>query len=135
MYDKIKEITCDGIEYYYNTGKYLFVFDPPEGGKLWIYRIREDDLEACSNIPFELLEEFVAFANYIKREEKANKTITRDFKETVKDRTLRDPEFRNAILAEIIECILAGDIKTGKALLRNYINTVVENEIKRRRND
>lgn len=51
--------------------------------------------------------------------------ITRDFKETIQARALRDPEFRKAILAESIECMLAGDIKTGKALLRNYINAAV----------
>jgi len=49
-------------------------------------------------------------------------TITRDFKETIQARVLRDPEFRKAILAESIECMLAGDIKTGKALLKDYIN-------------
>ena len=44
--------------------------------------------------------------------------ITRDFKETIQARALRDPEFRRAILTESIECMLAGDTKTGKALLR-----------------
>lgn len=28
MYDKLKEITFDGTEYYYNTGKYILVFNP-----------------------------------------------------------------------------------------------------------
>jgi len=51
--------------------------------------------------------------------------ITRDFKETIQARALRDSEFRKAILAESIECMLDGDVKTGKALLRNYINAAV----------
>jgi len=51
--------------------------------------------------------------------------ITRNFKKTVQARALRDPEFREGILRESIECMLAGDLKTGKALLRDYINAIV----------
>ena len=51
--------------------------------------------------------------------------ITRNFKETVQARALRDPEFREGMLRESIECMLAGDLKTGKALLRDYINAIV----------
>ncbi len=66
------------------------------------------------------------FGKNIKKEKKVNKmAITRDFKETIKNRALKDQEFRKAILTESIECMLAGDTKTGKALLRNYINAVV----------
>lgn len=66
MYDKLKEIVNDGIEYYYNTGEYVFVFDPPEGGKIWIYKNTKNDLETCSQIPYELLDEFIKFATYIR---------------------------------------------------------------------
>ena len=52
-------------------------------------------------------------------------TITRDFKETVQERALRDPEFREGMLRESIECMLEGDLKTGKALLRDYINAII----------
>ena len=52
-------------------------------------------------------------------------TITRDFKETVQERALRDPEFREGMPRESIECMLAGDFKTGKALLRDYINAII----------
>ncbi|HBO97036.1 MAG TPA: transcriptional regulator [Candidatus Omnitrophica bacterium] len=51
--------------------------------------------------------------------------ITRDFKETVQARALQDPEFREGMLRESLECMLAGDLKTGKALLRDYINAIV----------
>jgi len=51
--------------------------------------------------------------------------ITRDFKETIQERALRDPEFREGMLRESIECMLTGDLKTGKALLRDYINAVI----------
>lgn len=52
-------------------------------------------------------------------------TITQNFKETVQARALRDPKFREGILRESIECMLAGDLKTGKALLRDYINAII----------
>lgn len=51
--------------------------------------------------------------------------ITRDFKETVQARALHDPEFREGMLRESIECMLAGDLQTGKALLRDYINAMI----------
>ena len=51
--------------------------------------------------------------------------ITRDFKETVQARALHDPEFREGMLRESIECMLTGDLKTGKALLRDYINAII----------
>jgi hypothetical protein len=53
------------------------------------------------------------------------KANTRDFKETVQARALHDQEFREGILRESIECMLSGDIKTGKALIRDYINATV----------
>jgi DNA-binding phage protein len=48
--------------------------------------------------------------------------LTRDFKDTIKARARRDPAFRRALLREAIETMLAGDLRTGKAVLRNYIN-------------
>ena len=53
------------------------------------------------------------------------KANTRDFKEIVQERALRDKEFREGILRESIACMLSGDIKTGKALIRDYINATV----------
>ena len=51
--------------------------------------------------------------------------LTRDFKETVKARVVRDPKFRAALLQEAIEQMLAGDMDTGKAVMRDYINATV----------
>ena len=48
--------------------------------------------------------------------------LTREFKETIQIRAQRDPEFRKALLQEGTECLLAGDLDTGKAVLRDYIN-------------
>ena len=51
--------------------------------------------------------------------------LTRDFKELVKARLERDPAARQALLEEAINTMLAGDIDTAKAVLRDYINATV----------
>ena len=51
--------------------------------------------------------------------------LTREFKETVQIRAERDPEFREELLKEGVECLLAGDLDAGKIILRDYINATV----------
>jgi len=51
--------------------------------------------------------------------------LTRTFKATVKARAERDPAFREALLSESVDALLAGDIDTGKAILRDYINATI----------
>lgn len=48
--------------------------------------------------------------------------LTRDFKETIVARVQRDPAFRRSLLKEAIDALLAGDVGTGKTVLRDYIN-------------
>ena len=51
--------------------------------------------------------------------------LTRDFKETVQARAQRASAFREGLLTEGVECLLAGDTDTGKVLLRDYINATI----------
>lgn len=51
--------------------------------------------------------------------------LTRSFKETVKARAERDSAFRDALLTEAVDQLLVGDIETGKAVLRDYINATI----------
>ena len=51
--------------------------------------------------------------------------LSRSFKETVKARAERDSAFRDALLAEGVGALLAGDLDTGRAILRDYINATV----------
>ena len=51
--------------------------------------------------------------------------LTKDFKETIQIRAQRDPAFRKVLLQEGSECLRAGDIDTGKAVLRDYINATI----------
>jgi DNA-binding phage protein len=51
--------------------------------------------------------------------------LTRSFKETVKARAGRDARFRAALLSEGVQALLAGEVETGKAILRDYINATI----------
>jgi DNA-binding phage protein len=51
--------------------------------------------------------------------------LTRDFKETVKLRAERDIAFREALLTEAVEQLIAGEVEVGKAILRDYINATM----------
>jgi hypothetical protein len=50
-------------------------------------------------------------------------TLTCDFKETIKARAERDPAFREPLLIEAVEQLIAGDVEVGKAVLRDYIDS------------
>ncbi len=51
--------------------------------------------------------------------------LTRDFRATLQARARHDAAFRQAMLKEGIDTMLAGDVATGKAILRDYINASV----------
>ena len=51
--------------------------------------------------------------------------LTKDFKDTVQARAEREPAFRLGLLEESIDCLLSGDLDTGKTLLRDYINATI----------
>jgi len=51
--------------------------------------------------------------------------LTRDFRDTVKARADRDPEFRAGLYQEAVQAMLDGDFGTAKILLRDVINATV----------
>jgi DNA-binding phage protein len=51
--------------------------------------------------------------------------LTRDFRETIRDRAQRDASFRRALLSEAVELLLSGDVEAGQSVIRNYINATV----------
>lgn len=51
--------------------------------------------------------------------------LTRNFKETVQARALRDPKFRLALIEEAIESLIDGDLDGGRSILSNYINATI----------
>lgn len=60
--------------------------------------------------------------------------LTKDFRETVRDRAQRDAAFRRALLKEAVEQLVANDVETGQSLVRNYIKSDVEEIASRKGN-
>lgn len=51
--------------------------------------------------------------------------LTREFRETIKARTERDPVFRRALFTEALNAYFAGDEATGKAVLKDLIHATI----------
>ena len=51
--------------------------------------------------------------------------LTCDVKEVIRARVQRDPAFREELVKEGIGCMLAGDVDTGKIVLRDYIHATI----------
>jgi hypothetical protein len=51
--------------------------------------------------------------------------VTRNFKQLVQRRVASDAAFRTALLREGIDTMLAGNVDTGKAILRDYIKATI----------
>jgi hypothetical protein len=51
--------------------------------------------------------------------------LTKSFNETIKEKLQESAGFRRALLKEAIGCMIAGDVETGKSVLRKYINGTV----------
>ena len=50
---------------------------------------------------------------------------TVDYRETILARARRDPEFREGMLMEGVQCLLAGEIDVATIVLRDYIETTI----------
>jgi DNA-binding phage protein len=51
--------------------------------------------------------------------------LTKDFRQTVQARAVRDPAFRRALFQEAVQTLLQGDIDAGRAAIRDYINATM----------
>lgn len=54
-----------------------------------------------------------------------NVALTKEFKDTVVERARRDAKFREAMFTEALNAYLAGDTRTGKAMLRDLVNATI----------
>ena len=84
-------------------------------------------MEDIKNDSKKILTRLSSIGRIIKKEKQRelNMALTRDFKDTVKSRVERDPEFRRALLASAINELIAGDYDVAKAILRDYINATI----------
>jgi DNA-binding phage protein len=51
--------------------------------------------------------------------------LTKSFKDTVRARAQRDPDFRIALIREAVEKLMGGDVETGLSVLGDYVNATV----------
>jgi DNA-binding phage protein len=51
--------------------------------------------------------------------------LTKSFKDLVERHVAADPAFGEALLREAVDTMLAGDVETGKAALRDYIKATI----------
>jgi DNA-binding phage protein len=51
--------------------------------------------------------------------------LSRSFKDSVRARARDDAAYRAALLSEVVDLFLSGDLVTGKAMLRDFINATI----------
>ncbi len=51
--------------------------------------------------------------------------LTTSFNETLRKKLQESAGFRRALLKEAVGCMIAGDLDTGKSVLRKYINGTI----------
>lgn len=51
--------------------------------------------------------------------------LTRDFRITLHARIKHSPNFRKELLKVMVECLLQGDVGTGRAMLQEYIDATI----------
>lgn len=54
--------------------------------------------------------------------------LTKHFKNTVRDRAQHDSDFRQALLIEAVNALLADEVDVAKSLLRDFINATISFE-------
>ncbi len=51
--------------------------------------------------------------------------LARSFRNTVQSRATRDPAFRQALFQDAAQTLFDGDVASGRAALRDYINATI----------
>ena len=51
--------------------------------------------------------------------------LTRDYKQTVRDRTERDSDFAASLMNEAVSCFLDGEPETARLILRELVNSTI----------
>jgi hypothetical protein len=51
--------------------------------------------------------------------------LTREYKETIRERVQKDPEFAQALLNEALTLFLNGEPETARLILRDLVNSTI----------
>lgn len=55
--------------------------------------------------------------------------LTRDYKETIRERAERDPKFTVSLMNEAVSAFLDGDAETARIILRELVNSTIGFEL------
>lgn len=55
--------------------------------------------------------------------------LTRDYRQTIRERARRDPDFATHLLNEAVTSFLAGEPETARVLLRDLVNSAIGFEV------
>jgi DNA-binding phage protein len=55
--------------------------------------------------------------------------LTRDYKQTIRERAQRDPDFAALLMNEAVTSFLAGEPETARVLLRDLVNSTIGFEL------
>ena len=51
--------------------------------------------------------------------------LTRDYKQTIRERAERDPHFAASLMNEAVSCFLDGEAETARLILRELVNSTI----------
>jgi len=51
--------------------------------------------------------------------------LTRDYKQTIRERAERDPNFAASLMNEAVSCFLDGESETARLILRELVNSTI----------
>ena len=55
--------------------------------------------------------------------------LTRDYKQTIRERAEKDPNFATALMNEAVSCFLNGEPETARLMLRELVNSTIGFEL------
>lgn len=55
--------------------------------------------------------------------------LTRDYKQTIRERVEKDPNFATALMNEAVSCFLNGEPETARLMLRELVNSTIGFEL------
>ncbi len=63
------------------------------------------------------------------KSQEINMALTRDYRQTIRERAERDPDFAASLMNEAVSSFLGGDSETARLVLRELVNSTISFEL------
>ncbi len=63
------------------------------------------------------------------KSQEINMALTRDYRQTIRERAERDPDFAASLMNEAVSSFLSGDSETARLVLRELVNSTIGFEL------